>query len=321
MALSPCRMLSGSIEFARLSRDRATSVDRQDPLVIKNQPTEGTSLRSLPIALLLRRDPEVNIMRAMNIMLLKVPQWEKYTGVLHGFTGRDGGKSVGAYAGLNVSYRVGDDPKVVSQNVCDLKLAAGIHDGRIVTMRQMHGDQIVEVKDKKLKEAGEADGMITDQPDIFLAVLTADCVPLLFLAPEQRLVAAVHAGWRGTWAGIAEKTIRFFENQYGVPAADLEVALGPSIGPCCYEVQEDVAAPLLKRWGKLMTPSIVVKEGKSFVNLRRLNRDILRACGVPGNQLYQIGPCTSCAADQFFSYRRERVETGRQMSFIGRLPG
>ena len=73
--------------------------------------------------------------------------------------GRAGGKSVGAYAGLNISYRVGDDPKIVSQNVCDLKLAAGIHDGRIVTMRQVHGDHIVEVADKKLKEAGEADGV------------------------------------------------------------------------------------------------------------------------------------------------------------------
>ena len=256
----------------------------------------------------------------MDIKPIKVPQWEKYTGLLHGFAGRRGGKSEGAYTGLNASYRVGDDPKVVSQNVCDLKLATGIHGGRIVTMRQVHGDQIVEVKDKNLKEAGEADGMITKEPDIFLAVLTADCVPLLFIAPEQKLVAAVHAGWRGTLAGIAEKTLRFFENQYDVPAADLEVALGPSIGPCCYEVQEDVAGSLMKRWGKLMTPSIVVKEGKSFINLRRLNRDILRAYGVLGNQLYQIGPCTSCAADEYFSYRRARSETGRQMSFIGWLP-
>jgi YfiH family protein len=255
----------------------------------------------------------------MEITVLKVPQWEKYTELLHGFAGRRGGKSAGPYAGLNASYRVGDDPQVVSQNVCDLKLAAGIHEGRIVTMRQVHGDQLVEVKDKKLKEAGEADGMITDQGGIFLAALTADCVPLLFVAPEQKLAAAVHAGWRGTLAGIAEKALRFFENQYEVPAADLEVALGPSIGPCCYEVQNDVAGPLMKRWGKLMTPSIVTKEGKSFLNLRRLNRDILRACGVPGNQLYQIGPCTSCAADDYFSYRRERSETGRQMSFIGWL--
>jgi copper oxidase (laccase) domain-containing protein len=100
----------------------------------------------------------------------------------------------------------------------------------------------------------------------------------------------------------------------------LEVALGPSIGICCYGVKDDVAGPLLKRWGKLTTPSIAVRDGKSFINLRRLNRDILRAAGLPGNQLFQVGPCTSCTPEDFFSYRRERSETGRQMSFIGWLP-
>ena len=256
----------------------------------------------------------------MDIAHLKVPQWENYQGLLHGFMGRRGGKSLGPFAGLNVSYRVGDDPKVVSQNDCDVKLAAGIHDGRIVTMKQMHGEDLVEVKDKNLKEAGEADGMVTSEKDIYLAVLTADCVPLLFVAPKQRVVAAVHAGWRGTMAGIAEKTARLLKTRYGVEPSELEVALGPSIGICCYEVKDDVAGPLMKRWGKLTTPSIAVRDGKSFINLRRLNRDILRAAGVPGNQLFQVGPCTSCTPEDFFSYRRERSETGRQMSFVGWLP-
>ena len=255
----------------------------------------------------------------MDITNVKVPQWESYEGLLHGFMGRRGGKSIGPYAGLNVSYRVGDDPKVISQNICDMKLAVGIHDGRIITMKQVHGDNIVEVKDKSLKEAGEADGMVTAEKDIYLGVLTADCLPLLFVAPKQKLVAAVHAGWRGTLAGLAEKTVHFFKTQYDVEADELEVALGPSIGVCCYEVKDDVAGPLMKRWGKLTTPSIVVKKGKSFINLRRLNRDILRASGVPGNRLFQVGPCTSCAADEFFSYRREHSETGRQISFIGWL--
>ncbi len=256
----------------------------------------------------------------MEFTCLQVPAWQEYQGLLHGFTGRRGGRSVGPYAGLNVSYRVGDDPKVVSQNVCDVKLAADIHDGRIVTMRQVHGDHIVEVKDKTLKEAGEADGMITGKPEIFLAVLTADCVPLLFVAPRQRLAAAVHAGWRGTLAGIAEKTVRLFNENYGVETDDLEVALGPAIGVCCYEVKDDVSGPLMKKWGKLTTPSVSVKEGKTFVNLRRLNRDILRASGVPGKQLYEVGPCTSCAPEVFFSYRRAGSETGRQMSFVGWQP-
>jgi polyphenol oxidase len=257
----------------------------------------------------------------MDINYLRVPHWDSYHGLLHGFMGRRGGKSVGRYAGLNTSYRVGDDPKVVSQNVCDMKLAVGIHDGKIVTMRQVHGDNIIEVKDRQLKEAGEADGMVTAESGIYLGILTADCVPLLFIAPKQRLAAAVHAGWRGTLAGIAQKTVRLFEDQYGVTADGLEVALGPSIGVCCYEVKDDVAAPLMKKWGSLTTPSVAVKEGKSFINLSRLNRDILREAGVPGKQLIQVGPCTRCTADDFFSYRREGGETGRQISVIGWLPG
>ncbi|HKY08977.1 MAG TPA: peptidoglycan editing factor PgeF [Candidatus Binatia bacterium] len=255
----------------------------------------------------------------METTYLKVSQWEKYSGLLHGFFGRRGGKSVGAFAGLNTSYRVGDDPKVVGQNVCDAKLAVGIHDGRIVTMRQVHGDNIVEVKDRSLKEAGEADGMITSELDLYLAVLTADCVPILIVAPEQRVAAVVHAGWRGTLAGIAEKAVRRLELRYHVAAANLEAALGPSIGSCCYEVKDDVSGPLMKKWGKLTTPSVFVRGGKTYLDLRRLNRDILRAAGIPGTRLHQIGPCTSCAAAEFFSYRRERSETGRQMSLIGWL--
>jgi len=253
----------------------------------------------------------------MELNWLKVPQWESYDGLLHGFMGRRGGKSVGAFSGLNVSYRVGDDHKVVSQNVCDMKLAVGIHDGRIVTMKQAHGEQIVEVKDKKLKEAGEADGMVTCERELHLGVLTADCVPILFVARERKVVAALHAGWRGTLAGIAEKAVRLFEDNYGVGAGEIEVALGPSIGGCCYEVKEDVTQPLIEKWGELAQAGLQSRDGKSFVDLRHLNRGMLERAGIPAHRIFQVGPCTCCAPAEYFSYRRERIETGRQMSFIG----
>jgi YfiH family protein len=255
----------------------------------------------------------------MEIIQLKVPQWGKYEGLLHGFIGRRGGKSIGPYAELNMSYRVSDDPKVVSQNVCDMKLAVGIHDGRIVTMRQVHGDNIVEVTDKTLKEAGEADGMLTGGADVYLGILTADCVPLLFVAPKQKLVAAVHAGWRGTLAGIAEKAVKLFHGRYGVKASKLEVALGPAIGACCYEVKDDVAGPLNDRWGSVAGSSIQIRDHKTYVDLRAINHAILTGAGVPKTKVFQIGLCTSCAADDFFSYRRQKSETGRQISFIGWL--
>jgi YfiH family protein len=256
----------------------------------------------------------------MEITWLKVPQWESCAGLLHGFIGRRGGRSIGPYAGLNVSLRVGDEMQTVTNNVCDLKRAVGIHDGRIITMRQVHGDALVEVGETRVKEVGEADGMITRQRGAYLGVLTADCVPILFLAPERKAVAAVHAGWRGSLAGIAAKMVRLFGEKYSVDASHIEAALGPAIGACCYEIQEDVAEPLLARWGAVAQSSLEQRNGKRFLDLRRLNRGILQQAGMSAPRIFEIGPCTSCAADDFFSYRRERAETGRQLSFIGCLP-
>ena len=256
----------------------------------------------------------------MEMTWLKVPQWETYPGLLHGFIGRRGGRSVGPYAGLNVSLRVGDEPETVKNNICDLKHTVGIHDGRIVTMKQVHGDGIVEVTDKTRKEAGEADAMVTRERETYLGILTADCVPILLVAPKQKAVAVVHAGWRGTLAGIAAKMVRLLQEKYDIAPAGIEAALGPSIGACCYEIQDDVAAPFLAQWGTRAESSLERRDGKHFLDLRRLNRELLANAGISPTRIFAIGPCTSCASEEFFSYRREGAEIGRQLSFIGWLP-
>ena len=253
----------------------------------------------------------------MELTWLQVSQWQGYDGLLHGFMGRSGGKSSGAYAGLNVSYRVGDDNKIVSENVCDIKQAVGIHDGRIVTMKQVHGDRIIDVTDRKIKEAGECDGVVTAEVGIFLGVLTADCLPILLVAPKHKQVAAVHAGWRGTLAGIAANAVSRFRENYGVAADEIEAALGPAIGRCCYEVGDDVAQPMMDRWGDAAQACIDRNGAKPHLDLRALNRAILANAGVPAKQIFEVGPCTSCGGDDFYSYRRARGETGRQMSFVG----
>jgi copper oxidase (laccase) domain-containing protein len=117
--------------------------------------------------------------------------------------------------------------------------------------------------------------------------------------------------------GIAAKMVREFDQRYGVVPEEIEAALGPSIGACCYEVKEDVTEPLREKWGRIAEANIQTRDGKSSVDLRQLNRAILESAGVPSKEIFQIGPCTCCAPDEFFSYRREKKETGRQMSFIG----
>jgi hypothetical protein len=253
----------------------------------------------------------------MELTWLKVEEWEKNGGPHHGFLGRQGGRSAGTYAGLNVSYEVGDDPAVVKDNFCDLKKAVGLHERSIVTMKQVHGDRVIDVKDKQTKNAGEADGIVTNQPGVFLGVMTADCVPLLFSCAERKVAAAVHAGWRGTAAGIAQITLRHLRDRYAIGPLEVSVALGPAIGPCCYEIRGDVSIPLVAKWGTLAERCLDSRDGSEYLDLRRLNRLQLEISGVSAGRIFDVGPCTRCSPNEFFSYRGQRGKTGHQMSFIG----
>src|SRR3972149_235864 len=133
----------------------------------------------------------------MDVLRLVVEQWDRFDGLVHGFLGRGGGRSQPPYASLNLSYDNGDDTQTVKQNWCDLKLAVGLHDFSVVTAKQVHGDTILRVSSGIGKRAGVGDGLMTDATNVFVGVMAADCVPLLFLEPERKIVAAVHAGWRG----------------------------------------------------------------------------------------------------------------------------
>jgi polyphenol oxidase len=254
----------------------------------------------------------------MDLLWLKHRTWERRGAPLHGFLGRRGGKSAGAFGGLNLSFRVGDDPALVKDNFCDVKKAVGVHNLKVVTMKQVHGDRIADVADSNIKEIGEADGMVAERPGIFLGVLTADCAPILFAVPELKLAAVVHAGWRGTLAGIAPKMVRHLKERYGVAPERIEAALGPTIGPCCYEIGADVAGPLIEKCGDAAKTSMHARRGRQFLDIRELNRCQLEAAGIAPRRIAVVGPCTSCDKD-FFSYRRDKV-TGRQLSLIGWAP-
>ena len=124
-------------------------------------------------------------------------------------------------------------------------------------------------------------------------------------------------------AGLTPKMVTYLHDRFHVGPEYLEVALGPAIGPCCYEVQGDVSEPLLAKWGGLAEGCLHKKNGNHFVDLRRLNALLSQEAGVPPEQIFTIGPCTACTLDEFYSYRRDGVpgvkETGRQLSFAGWL--
>ena len=258
----------------------------------------------------------------MDLTAYLVPGWDAETGLRHGFLGRTGGNSQGAYASLNVSFGVDDDPQAVKDNYCAMKGAVGMTGTRMVTMQQRHGDHVIDVAEP-CKDAGEGDAMVTDAPGVYLGVLTADCVPIMCWGrtPERRLAAVIHAGWRGTLAGVAMKTVRHIESRYGTSPEDLWCAVGPAIGVCCYEIGADVSEPLVQRWGDKAEASLQRSAGSTCLDLRGLNAAQLAEAGVREARIALTGPCTACNPAEFFSYRRESRSgtgaTGRQASFIG----
>ena len=236
-------------------------------------------------------------------------------GLSHAFFGRAGGLSDGHCASLNVSERVGDDPQAVAANW--QRIAWAVPGLRFARMRQVHGARAVPV-DGEAAAVEEADGMVACAGGVGLAVLTADCVPLLCVAPAARAVMALHAGWRGTLAGIVEAGVALAQQHFGVAPDAWQVALGPSIGGCCYEVDADIGRDLVNRWGAM--PDAWQPAGShGQLDLRAANRHILMTRGVPARQIEQIGPCTSCASAEFFSHRRSGGRAGRQLSVIGWL--
>src|SRR5512143_3128002 len=168
------------------------------------------------------------------VPLLRVPDWADIPGLIHGFCGRRGGVSAAPYADLNLSYRVGDDPQAVRANWVRLRATIG-PDIQCVTMHQVHGAEIAGVNGAN-DPVGDVDALVSGARGLGLCVLTADCVPILLVAESERLVAAVHAGWRGTLAGLVAGVVARLAAQSGGGAARLRAALGPAIGGCCYEV-------------------------------------------------------------------------------------
>jgi hypothetical protein len=178
--------------------------------------------------------------------------------------------------------------------------------------RQVHGTRVVTV------EAGtatpEADGVVTAASGLLVGVVTADCVPVLLVARERRMVAAVHAGWRGAAAGVLETAVERLRSEFGIAPAGLEAAIGPAVGACCYEVGPEVRKAFDARTGDLTAAAWHESSGRLRVDLRAAARLLLAAVGVPAVTI--LGPCTVCGSG-YASYRRDGPGAGRQLSFAG----
>lgn len=180
----------------------------------------------------------------------------------------------------------------------------------LTTVQQVHSARILDACGRKGEQIGEGDAIISAEPGVAIGIKTADCVPVLLADSENRVVACVHAGWRGTAANIVGVTIDALLSR-GCRPADIRVAIGPSIGSCCYEVGEDVARHF-SQW-----PEGIIGNGVPKLDLRAINEAQARDAGV--RQVWKSDECTFCRAERFYSFRREKEQAGRMISFVNRL--
>lgn len=239
---------------------------------------------------------------------------------IQGFTTRHEGISRPPYHSLNLGTNTEDSPHNVEGNRSLLARTFGITQERLVTVRQSHGSDILVIdapNDDFSHFAGlEADAIITNQAGIMIGVTVADCVPILLLDPVKKVIAAVHAGWQGTAARITEKAVQGMCTVFGSRSADIKAAIGPCIGPCCYEVDK----PVKDGFKNHETPWDAVAQasgtGKWRLDLALANRIQLEEAGLMIGSIQTDGQCVCCHKEFFFSYRRDAGETGRQIGFI-----
>jgi len=277
--------------------------------------------------------------------LAKIP-W-----LLHGFSTRDGGFSK-IYGGntLNLGFTADDTRTAVERNrskFCSAVFNAGIgrkpeRSGRwkLVTLRQLHSD-IIDCVSQVPEGPLAGDGLITSTPTLILAVLTADCLPVILADTRRHAVGIFHAGWRGTLKRILEKGLGDMRRCFGTKPPDVRAAIGPGIRGCCYQVGPEIKAAFESQFsygGELFRetkerdaihekyPLLFLSArppGHSplpvqiFLDLAEANRRQLLEAGVRANNISDLGLCTSCSVDRFFSHRAEKGITGRMMAVVG----
>ena len=239
----------------------------------------------------------------------------------HAFTTRYGGVSVGTLASLNLGTHRGDDPAAVRQNYEILGRAVGFNPASLVFTRQTHSDTVAVVGQSQRGEGlsreviDERDGIITNEPGVTLAAFSADCTPILLHDPVHHAIGAVHSGWRGTAAGIVQKAVERMTAAYGTDPADLEAAIGPCIGRCCFETDSDVPDAMIASLGEAACAAVTDDgNGKFHVDLKALNRLWLHRAGV---KIIDVSEdCTACQPDRFWSHRRVGQARGSMAAVI-----
>ncbi|MDD5713005.1 MAG: peptidoglycan editing factor PgeF [Smithellaceae bacterium] len=240
--------------------------------------------------------------------------------LVHGFCTRLGGTSEGVFSSFNVSSRTGDDPGRVRKNLGIFAWAVGIEPEQLLLVNQVHGSDVLIVDRPGFKfftcQGSDFDAIITDQADIAIGIKTADCVPIFLADRQKKIIAVIHAGWKGTALGIVAKVVDVMVGRFSCAATDILAAIGPAIGPCCYQVDESVYREMAAQPGRGDVFQSCAEPGHWMLDLPLANFLQLKAKGVPSGNINVAELCTSCHTNMFFSHRGEAGKTGRQLNFM-----
>jgi YfiH family protein len=275
--------------------------------------------------------------------LFYLTNWmRQFPGLTAGITSRVGGVSAAPYTALNMGLHVADQPEHVVENRRRTAEAVGAPLAHWVYGEQIHGCEVAVVgaqdqgsgTQERETELKGRDAFVTGERGIVLAALFADCVPLFFLDPVTGAIGLAHAGWKGTAAAIAARTVEAMARQFGSKPEQLQAVIGPSIGACCYEVDDRVIAAMDRVLDEVL-PKLSESDGperrkafyqpvsanKFMLNLQQVNRQIMIKAGIAASSIEITERCTSCGTDRFYSHRKEAGHTGRMAAWIGYRPG
>ncbi len=272
-------------------------------------------------------DPDAKNMsfhRNGEVCYLTFPSFEKYPFVHHAFSTRYGGVSRNQFSSMNLGLSCGDERENVLENYRRFCAAAGFDFSTLVSAAQDHHTFIRRVGGKERgigvvrpRDLESVDGLITDEPGVTLVTHYADCVPVFLLDTKRKAIGLVHAGWRGTAAKIAAAAVGAMRRAFGTEPGNLIAGIGPSIGPCCFEVDFPVRDVFLKLTE--LRPAEFIREaggGKSRIDLWEANRRILVQAGVPESGVAVAGICTECNAEWLFSHRATGGRRGSLAAFM-----
>lgn len=250
----------------------------------------------------------------------------RFPQLLHGISTRLGGVSEETHATLNLSFLVGDKPENVRTNRNRLCHTLGCSHHALITAQQVHGTTVATLTEEQWLGSDEdidfpafpaTDAIVSTAPGAVLLVSLADCASLTLYDPVKRVVGLAHCGWRGTVKGMPRAVVQTMVSVFGCRPVNIRVGIGPSIGPCCYEVGEEVVQAWHDAQGAEGAPAVLTRTGQRFFDLWAANRLQLLQAGITARRIETAALCTACHQETFFSHRASGGTAGRFAALAG----